>query len=436
VNRHELYRPLLERTLENLQLQHLARCFDFGSESRVAAVLVKEINSRMDEVEAVLGITRVRPFELYLKRNGRELILPLFRPEYLGPILDGGTFADSRRLVTEECSRRLREAFPKAGRSDLSALIHPWALVRRRGPGRYVDRLVTEMAPPADEDPCGLRAMIDDIRPLRPTRRVQKLDLMAPRSVLSSLAEFVSREAGLGPVVARKLVEEMVSLRNIVCPRKETLRSGEMPVLSTHVRAGLSKETRTKFRRLAPVIITVWAPGEMTDNPPAAVPFLQGLQRRIVRVCFEAYRQDGLLTLMDLQWIFQMSAARISELIHSFHREHSIIVPTPGTVLDAGRSMTHKDVIVNLHLAGYSVMEIARRSYHSPRAVDNYVGTFESVMILYLFGLPPHLMARVLNRSPGLIGEHLKLVEETFGDGEAVRDFLRKKGVRIPTIAS
>ncbi len=435
MNRHELYRPLLERTLENFQLQHLARRFDFGSESRVAAVLVREINSRMDEVEATLGIRRLKPFELYLKLGNREIILPLFSPEHLEPILNGGTFADSRRLVEEGCLDRLRHVFPKAQRRDLLALIHPWALARR-GSHRYVDQLMTDIAPPPDGDPGGLRAMIDGIRPANLSQRVQRLDLMAPRSVLSSLSEFVSREAGLGPVVSQKLVEEMVTLRNVVCPRKETLKSGQMPVLSTHVRASLSEETRTRFRRLAPAIITVWAPGELRDSPPSTPAFLKNLERRIVRVCFEAYRQDGLLTLMDLQWIFQMSSARISELTRSVQRRHSIVVPTPGTVLDAGRSVTHKDIIVNLHLAGYSVMEIAKRTYHSPRAVDNYIGTFESVLILYLFGLPAHLMSRVLGRSRGLIVEHLELVKEAFGDGETVRNFLREKGVKIPTIAS
>lgn len=434
MNRHELYRPLLERALESFQLQHLARRFDFGGQSRVALVLVREINARLDEADGKLGFARVRPFELYVKRRGRALILPLFRPEYLKPLLAGGTFADSRELVTKECDKRLRAVVPRAGRTELLSLIDPWALVKRRGPQRYVDQLATEIAPPENEEADDLRAMIDAIQPVKPSHRAQPLDLMAPSSVLSSLSKFVSREAGLGPVVARKLVEEITALRNIVCPRKEVLRSGEMPILATHVRASLSEEMRTKFRRLAPVIITVWAPGELTSNPPPTDQYLDQLKRRIVRVCFEAYRQDGLLNLMDLQWVFQLSTARVSELIRSFQREHSIIVPTPGTVLDAGRSVTHKDVVINLHLAGYSVLEIAKRTYHSPRAVDNYVGTFESVLILHMFGVPPQLMARVLGRSQGLVREHLELVEEAFGDGETVRAYLREKGVKVPTI--
>ncbi len=436
MNRHELYRPLLERTLKSFQLRHLAQRFDFGAQSRVALVLVREINARLDEADASMGFRRVRPFELYVRRHGQDLILPLFRQEYLEPLLAGGTFADSRKLVIKECEARLRAACPQADRRKLLCMIDPWALVRRRGSVRYVDCLVPDIAPPENGGARDPRTMIDALQPHKPTARVQPLDFMAPRSVLSSLAEFVAREAGLGPVVARTLVEEVTALRNIVCPRKEVLRSGEMPVLATHVRASPSEEMRTKFRRLAPTIITVWAPGELTSNPSPTDQHLEELQRRIVRVCFETYRQDGLLSLMDLQWVFQVSTARISELIRSFQKKHSIIVPTPGTVLDAGRSITHKDVVINLHLAGYSVMEIARRTYHSPRAVDNYVGTFESVLILYLFGLPPHLMARVLGRSQGLIREHLNLVEDTFGDGETVRQYLKGKGVKVPTIVT
>jgi len=67
VNRQQLYQPLLERNLENYQIQHLARRYDFGKESRIAALIVAEVNRRMDEVEACLGVQRARPFELFLR---------------------------------------------------------------------------------------------------------------------------------------------------------------------------------------------------------------------------------------------------------------------------------------------------------------------------------------------------------------------------------
>ena len=134
---------------------------------------------------------------------------------------------------------------------------------------------------------------------------------------------------------------------------------------------------------------------------------------------------------MDLQWIFQTSTARISELIRSFQKEHNIVVPTPGTVLDAGRSMTHKDIIVNLHLQGHTVKEIAKITYHSPRAVDNYVSTFQSVLILRLFEVPPEIMARLLQRSLYLIREHLNLVRKLYPSTSQLRQYLREQGVKV-----
>ncbi|MCR4443157.1 MAG: DUF1670 domain-containing protein [Peptococcaceae bacterium] len=227
------------------------------------------------------------------------------------------------------------------------------------------------------------------------------------------------------------MVEEVIALRNICCPRTKELKPGEMPLVVTHVSARLSEDTATRFRRLAPVIITVWTPEELAEQPDTVPEFLAQLKRRIVRVCFETYRQNGLLTLMELQWIFQISSVRISELIRSVQREHNLVVPTPGTILDAGKSMTHKDVIVNLHLQGYTVKEIARMTHHSPRAVDNYIGTFEAVLILHLFGVSPGLMARLLKRGISLIKEHLKLVRENYRDHQEIKEYLIAQGVKI-----
>lgn len=431
MNRKELYRPLVERTLENYQVQYLARKYDFGKESLVARLLVQEINHRMEQTEAALGIDRVKPFELYIRRGQRRARLPLFCPEYLEPILAGGDFAQARHLVLKKCLKMYRRDFTGTGKIDLLKIIDPWSLVRGNGPSRYVDELCPAPVPYDESDDVSWRPMIEDIRPVLPTDRLQTPDFLAPGRLLKELTGFVVAEAGLGPVVARQLVEEVIALRNVCCPRTQDLITGEMPLVVTHVNARLSEDTTTRYRRLAPVIIRVWTPGEWADIPYTVPGLLEQLKRRIVRVCFEAYRQNGLLTLMELQWIFQVSSARISELIRSVQREHNLVVPTPGTILDAGRSMTHKDVIVSLHLQGYTVKEIARMTHHSPRAVDNYVGTFEAVLILYLFGVPPDLMVRLLKRGISLIKEHLKLVRENYRDHQEIKEYLIAQGVKF-----
>ena len=103
-NHRYLYGPLLERSLENFQVQHLARNYDFGKQSKVAALIVQEANSRMGEVEKEVGIKRIHPFHLYLRWREAELELPLFQQECLDPLINGsGDFGDCRKRIFEMC---------------------------------------------------------------------------------------------------------------------------------------------------------------------------------------------------------------------------------------------------------------------------------------------------------------------------------------------
>ncbi|PNR96605.1 DUF1670 domain-containing protein [Petrotoga sp. 9PWA.NaAc.5.4] len=431
VNRREIYGPLEERTVENYQVQYLARRYDFGKESRIATMLVKRINEEITKAEKAVGISRVKPFEMYLKKGKKQITLPLFKPSYLEPIYEGETFNDCRRLIEKEIMEKTEEIDVAVSKEEMMRIINPWSYAKRSGPTTYTEGLKKQPNNFDETDSKRWDEFIRKINPKQPKERMETPDISAPERVNQRLIKMVSEETGLGKNVSKHLVEDVILLRNLCCPRTESLKSGEMVLLVTHVRAYLSQEVATRFRRLAPVVITVLTQEEMKRIPTNVPEALNLLKKRIIRVCFEAYKQNGLLTMMELQWIFQISSTRISELIRTFQNEHNIVVPTPGTILDAGRSMTHKDIIVRLHLEGYSVKEIARITHHSPKAVDNYVGTFESVLILYLYNIPTHLMARSLEKGVTLIKEYLKLIEEYYRDKTEIRKYLIAQGVRF-----
>jgi len=71
------------------------------------------------------------------------------------------------------------------------------------------------------------------------------------------------------------------------------------------------------------------------------------------------------------------------------------------------------------------------REVFSPRAVDNYISTFQGVLILRLFGVTPRLMARLLQKSSNLIKEHLALVHRFYPDEKRVRQYLLEQGVKV-----
>ena len=431
MERREIYRPLMERTLENYQVQHLSRKYDFSKESLVAHLLVREINKNMDAAEASIAVTRVKPFCLYIKKGKREVVLPLFSPHYLEPMFKGENFNAAKSNIFGELIKVYKKAFPSSKKTDLLRIINPWSQLYLQGQRNYRKNLVKKPLSYDTTDNLNYNKFISCISPVSPLKRINTLDASAPDKIICKLTKFVKEEAGLGSILARQLVEDVVTIRNIVCPRTKELKSGEMPMLVTHVSARLSEDTTTRFRQLSPVIITVLSKEELKGFSGTVAEYLNLFKQRIIRVAFEAYKQNGLLTLAEMQWIFMVSATRISEFIRSGQCEHNIIVPTPGTILDAGRTMTHKDIIVKLHLEGHSVKEISRITYHSPRSVDNYIGTFEAVLILYLYKMPVELMSRILKRGISLIREHLKLIDEVYSDVLEIKKDLIKKGVRF-----
>lgn len=69
--------------------------------------------------------------------------------------------------------------------------------------------------------------MIDSIKPRLPTERLQTPDISAPQWLIEDLAAQIVQETGLGRRLSRYIVEEVIMLRNISCPRMETLAPGK-----------------------------------------------------------------------------------------------------------------------------------------------------------------------------------------------------------------
>src|SRR5674476_1587089 len=98
MNRREIYKPIAQRSLENYQVSYLANKYDFSKQSLIALMLVDEVNKKMSNAEAVIGIERVKPYHLYIKKDTKEAILPLFSPDYLKPIYNGENFRKAKQM--------------------------------------------------------------------------------------------------------------------------------------------------------------------------------------------------------------------------------------------------------------------------------------------------------------------------------------------------
>ena len=73
--------------------------------------------------------------------------------------------------------------------------------------------------------------------------------------------------------------------------------------------------------------------------------------------------------------VYLVSHATASRTLHAYQPQHHVILQCPGTMLDMGRILTHKDLIVRLHLlhcigGATHVHECSSGLLHAPPSRD------------------------------------------------------------------
>ena len=438
--RQEVFGPMRARTLESAQMHHLVTHYDLAPDSRLGGAIIRKVNQTLADDERRRGVRRVQPGELVLWTSRGSLLLPLRTNEDLDRVLAGERWDRIRRDILERCETLYRQSHPRARAGDIARfLLSLW-----QGPvPRRVRSEPSLLYGPRRNRPWGHAP--GGTRPLDGLDAARLASLKAPpqpqpryrQEALEELLHYLGTEAGIPPAVQEPLLFELIAIRARFCPHPSLLATGQMPLAAMHVQAGRTLWQPSRLQPLAPVIVSPLLPGEIRHlrrQPPQTYEDYLGLHgQRLARVLTEAYMQNGLLSFAELQWLSLLSTATVSRAIDFYQRRHQVILPCPGTVLDMGRMLTHKDLIVRLHLQGYSVLEIARKTLHNPRSVDAYLKVFDSVLILHLYGLPVELMAGVLGRGQYLVGEYLEIIQHRLKDAAVMRDYLRARGLKVPT---
>ncbi|MEW6458179.1 MAG: DUF1670 domain-containing protein [Bacillota bacterium] len=365
-------------------------------------------NQALREWEKNRGIRRLEPGELVLCWDGRPLVLPLLAPEALRQFSRGVSPRAVRRELEMVQFQSLKQLDPETSLEDLWRMVHQTELPLRRG-GKE------DFLP---ESP---------LNPGRLTHRPETVAEEIPSGVLQPVTRTLVDKWGLRPAQAEGMVALAAKTYIRCCPRLEELEPGQMVWLAH----GTRKARRTDPRLFVPVVLTLLAPEELEFTPANRVELKRLKIRQIERLTTEAWRQDGVLTNLDLEWILGISSTLIRELLEAYQERFGVLLPTAGTVLDMGRTLTHKTIVVELALSGLTTQEIARRIYHTPEAVDNYLRLFDRVLLLCYYKLPVSAMIRVTGHGKALLEEHLALVEKHFPNEDALVTYLGQCGVTL-----
>jgi hypothetical protein len=229
------------------------------------------------------------------------------------------------------------------------------------------------------------------------------------RFLSEGLNAFLERELPqyFGPVLRRRLVEEIVRLIEIQLPAREFLRPGQC------VWNAISDQTRpdSPRRRLVPVILTLTCQ-EDTQQLADGVPMRQVAQGAVARLCIEAQQQGALLSMRDIGLLVWRTNAQVSPIRQAWERAHDQILPHPGTVQDFGSCVTHKSTIIRKALIeNKDPRRVARETRHSQKAVDRYLTDFHRVRTAYEQCPRIDFVCQTTGLSKNLVKQYLNLLK-------------------------
>jgi hypothetical protein len=155
-------------------------------------------------------------------------------------------------------------------------------------------------------------------------------------------------------------------------------------------------------------------------------------QKRLCRMCQEAFQQGGLLTLEDLANLFNCGVRTLVNDLAAL-RKKNIVPPLRSTTKDMGRAITHRRQIITLWLQGFEYSEIASKASHSIDSVANYIDKFKRCAALFASGFDVHAVALMVKLSTPLTQEFQKIHAEIQGVPHRIgelEEFFKKNRVR------
>lgn len=148
-----------------------------------------------------------------------------------------------------------------------------------------------------------------------------------------------------------------------------------------------------------------------TDLEALANYGLAGLRRhRIARLTRQAYDQGALLSYEDLAMLLTTSPATVKRDIYHL-RHHGMFIMTRGMKHDMGPGLSHKTIIIDLYLKGYTFSEIELKTNHSETSVKRYLADFTQIALLYKQKFTHNQIRLISKKSDRLVREYLQIYQ-------------------------
>jgi hypothetical protein len=239
----------------------------------------------------------------------------------------------------------------------------------------------------------------------------KKFAPMKEKNLLDALAHRIGTEfPRMGGSRIQKVCAQMVmEVVNEHLHPREHMQHGQIIWLAISVDDPPTRGKHIADTKMVPVVLDVHT-SEDIERILNRCKLHERIETKAVRLCRQAYEQNGLLSNCDLAEILCTSESTVASILTAYESRTGKVVPRRATIHDVGTGLTHKSIICSkYYLEGKTSDVVASETCHSIEAVDRYVGQYDRVRSCRIQGLTEQETAYTLNCSLRLVREYMVL---------------------------
>lgn len=222
------------------------------------------------------------------------------------------------------------------------------------------------------------------------------------------IENFFAREFPrfFGPVMRRKVAEQLVSIFENLYPPPNRLKPGQV------LWNALDKNTRatSERRSYVPVVLSLITKEDI-DLLVSGTPMSEITRSAIARIINEAYAQGGILSTRDIGLLTLRDPSTVSDIRIRYEREHKCQLPHTGLLHDIGSGVSHKAIILRkVIIEKKDPAAVARETNHSQKSVDRYLYDYHRVKTVYDHNQDIDYIHLVTSLSKNLIKQYVEII--------------------------
>lgn len=396
---------LPEKTPRNVLLETLKKDFELAECSIVGAAVVEEFDKIMTQYDGEQGLQRIKPGEMVVTLEGQTFPLPLLSWSKINELAhDKISFSVYKNNLQYEQFQVLKEHVEEVSLKTLLSLVDHPCMAHAK-----IYSSIEELLPSPQRGKLGI------VTPEKAGAIMKRREIndnsSPPEDIVTQILPFAA-EYGLRKSLTIAMINRLYNYRNYLYPRIDELNAGQVVWLSRSIDYS-PRWGRKTLDYLQPVIITLFTPDELGQPPQCKNMLKKQELKRIARITTEAYMQDGVFTMVEMEMLLKRSAGYLRKLLDLYKKHYQMWLPTAGNILDVGRCLTHKCEAVEQYLCGESTAVIARRLFHSEDAIDRYLDQFSKIALLTcMYSMNTDTISYLLNCTTSLVDEYVEIIKK------------------------